>query len=366
MARWGCKRLPGTDRPVGAVYHALLRVLRLVRLSLYVTRVVRGPAGKLLGARGALHDSRAKLAQRLTTLQSELTEANSLMVSFQQQLEASDINAFCSEKYLSITVDNSSQPRPVRQMLMTDMWSSGNPFKFARASDIDSGYPHTNFDLPPVISFLLDVVKPMFWLEVGTMLGGSAILTAEAVKQRPQLLTSVICIDPFCGDVNMWDWAHESEARGTWQFLRLAEGRLTIYDRFLANVVASHVDDVILPVVATSLVGMRLLKRLHGTVPQRLTELPEIIFLDSAHEIGETMLELETGWDLLAPGGVLFGDDWAWVAVRHDVTVFAARPGLKFSQERINALLSANPGVFSDPGNPNLLRFGNVWILCKG
>ena len=38
------------------------------------------------------------------------------------------------------------------------------------------------------------------------MLGGSAIRTARVVKQKQMDSLSIICIDPFTGDVHMWAW----------------------------------------------------------------------------------------------------------------------------------------------------------------
>ena len=51
--------------------------------------------------------------------------------------------------------------------------------------------------------------------------------------------------------------------------------------------------------------------------------LPEVIYLDAAHEIDETFLELKCAWEVLPSKGVLFGDDWNWDAVKHDVKLFA-------------------------------------------
>ena len=67
---------------------------------------------------------------------------------------------------------------------------------------------------------------------------------------------------------------------------------------------------------------MRVLGRL--VAEKRIAHQPQVIFLDSAHEIDETLLELKQAWQLLAPGGVLIGDDFTWDAVRHDVSRFVA------------------------------------------
>merc|ERR1719510_1146260 len=64
---------------------------------------------------------------------------------------------------------------------------------------------------------------------------------------------------------------------------------------------------MILPLPATSVVALRLAAVLaqRGTVPA-----PQVIYLDSAHEEGEVLLELGLAWLALAPGGIVFGDDW--------------------------------------------------------
>lgn len=49
----------------------------------------------------------------------------------------------------------------------------------------------------------------------------------------------------------------------------------------------------------------------------------DFVYLDSAHECGETFLELSLCFDLLPPGGIIFVDDYfMFPAVRHDVVLF--------------------------------------------
>lgn len=67
---------------------------------------------------------------------------------------------------------------------------------------LDYGYPHTNLS-PPLAELILDVFKPKFWLEVGSMIGGFAICVADVVKTE-RMQTEIVCIDPFCGDVNLF------------------------------------------------------------------------------------------------------------------------------------------------------------------
>jgi predicted O-methyltransferase YrrM len=246
--------------------------------------------------------------------------------------------------------------RAVRLELLAELWGGESPISFADAEQIDRGYPNTNIQSDLIEAILTDV-HPRFWLELGSMLGGSALKTAEEIK-RLSLHTSICCVDPFTGDVNMWAWEKELREKGEWRYLRLEAGKPTIYDRFLANVREAGHDDVIVPVVCTAFVGMRLLRVL---VDQgRLSQLPEVIYLDSAHEPDETLLELQRAWSLLKPGGVLFGDDWIWPSVRGDVQTFART--VEADTARMVAFLRRFDESHLD-GNVFLYR--GQWVLFK-
>lgn len=207
----------------------------------------------------------------------------------------------------------------VTRQLLDELWHSESPFLFADLRQQDDGYPNTNIQ-PDLIEAVLASLAPAFWLEVGTMIGGSAIAVAATVK-RLDLETAICCVDPFTGDVNMWDWEKDKKSAGQWSYLKLEAGRPTIYERFLANVRLQGHEDIIAPLPATSIVGMRLIERL--VAQGRLSQLPDVIYHDAAHEPGETLLELQTAWSILRPGGILFGDDWTWPSVRGDVQAFA-------------------------------------------
>jgi hypothetical protein len=101
-----------------------------------------------------------------------------------------------------------------------------------------------------------------------------------------------------------------------WSNLAVTEdGRPTVYYQFLANTLEQNLNDTILPVSMSSVIGARFLHTFQFR--------PQLIYLDSAHEQGETLIELALYWNILRPGGVLFGDDWNWISVRCDVKKFA-------------------------------------------
>lgn len=241
--------------------------------------------------------------------------------------------------------------------LREQLYGGDSPLAHSDARHEDGGYPHTNL-VPEIAETVLDVVRPAFWLELGSMLGGSAIRVADLVKRKGAEV-DIVCVDPFTGDVNMWAWEQPRRRLGQWPFLRLERGRPSIYDRFLANVAAAGHADIILPIAATSIVGIKLLRRL--LEERRISSLPSVIYLDSAHEPDETLLELRNCWALLEPGGVLMGDDWGWSAVRNDVLHFARTVTVNRALGRD---LVARHGGFVEEEGGILLDRGQ-WVIAK-
>lgn len=211
----------------------------------------------------------------------------------------------------------------IRDEIMRELYSDEDIYRAFRDVPGDNGYPHTRLD-QRVVDAVIDAVQPRLWVEVGTMLGGSALVAARRLADRG-MQCPVVCIDPFCGDVNMWAWERDLRAKDEWRFLKLADGAPTIRERFMANVCAEGLEDAICPIPVTGTIGMKLLKKLHDD--DRLSTRPDVIYLDAAHEEGETLLEVEAAWQLLNDGGVLFGDDWNWWGVQSDVLKFAQYAG---------------------------------------
>lgn len=301
-----------------------------------------GPDGGL-----ALHDA----SGRITTCFDEVLENSSLRIALRGAARTT------GAQRVDHVISGRGGP-PIRRELLAEIFSWQDPFLAAQSKYVDPGYPHSSIrTAPELVEAVLRALRPTFWLEIGSMLGGSAILTAELVK-RVGLRCGVVAIDPFCGDVNMWAWEHEHRRDGKWLFLRLEDGAPTIYRRFLANVMAAGHHDVILPIATTSTVGMKLLARLHAA--RRIAELPSVIYLDSAHEPDETLLELRNAWELLPPGGLLMGDDWGWEAVRADVSRFALT--ITPNPATATTLPGCLPGMSL---SGNVLLYKGQWALAK-
>merc|ERR1712194_519743 len=84
---------------------------------------------------------------------------------------------------------------------------------------------------------------------------------------------------------------------------------------------ADHAGRVV-PLRISSIHGMKLLQNIH--TEQRLTALPQIIYLDSARLEAEVQLELEQAWRTMAAPGILFGNGWSAKGVQNALVKLAA------------------------------------------
>mmetsp|Transcript_5851 Transcript_5851/g.16637 ORF Transcript_5851/g.16637 Transcript_5851/m.16637 type:complete len:388 (-) Transcript_5851:212-1375(-) len=206
-----------------------------------------------------------------------------------------------------------TRPGPsVLDTLVAELFLGRNPLHFGEF-DVDPLMPTEEMThvSPRDVDMVLELApQPVsFWLELGAFEGGSAILVAQRAKLRGSASaagperTAVVAVDTFLGDVRVL-WERPPEER---QKLLRPDGTVSLYDHFRANVRRAGHADTVLPLPATSVVALHLIARMarRGTVPQ-----PQVIYLDSAHEEGEVLLELQLAWEAVAPGGILFGDDW--------------------------------------------------------
>jgi hypothetical protein len=147
---------------------------------------------------------------------------------------------------------------------------------------------------------------PMFGLEVGSFIGSSAVILGKMMKENNGVL---MCIDTWCGDVNMWlmDRFHDT--------MNKKDGNPKIYDLFIQNMKNNDLTTTVFPIRVSSIVAARMLKVLNYEI--------DFVYLDSAHEAGETFMELMLYHDILKNNGVLVGDDYnTFPAVKYDVDLF--------------------------------------------
>lgn len=146
----------------------------------------------------------------------------------------------------------------------------------------------------PIFRRALEMSKPTVAIEVGSFVGESSIHIAKTMRElNPDSV--LICVDTWYGGFDHWTKVPEK--------LRFWFGRPSLYYQFIGNVMAHHVEDVILPLALDSVNAARLI--------DHLGIYPEFIYSDASHESGDVIRDYDTYWKLLRPNGVMLCDDWS-------------------------------------------------------
>jgi len=262
----------------------------------------------------------------------------------------------------------SADPNSFYSQLLRELYGDSGPWTSVWKPDWpyhpDHDYPHSNLRVDVVISVLQHVQpdkgKDLFWLECGSFIGNSAITTVQVARDQGRKI-SFIANDPFSGDVNMWAWNKGLTGPSKFNFLHMQDDdrHPRIYETFLSNIQEKGFDFDVLPIRAPSMVGLRLMKRLRSE--NRLSAMPRVIYLDSAHEVDETLMELHTAFDVLELGGILLGDDWMWGSVKDDVTRFAQQARLP----RLDSNAVSSFGAGAEQPVDGVVLIHGQWIVPK-
>lgn len=152
----------------------------------------------------------------------------------------------------------------------------------------------------PVFNSVIAQTLPSTIIEVGTWKGASALNMADICKEK-RLKTKIYCVDTWLGAEEFWiSLAHTPERN-----LALKNGYPQIYYQFLSNVVHRKHEDVIIPIPNTSFIASKILKSKNI--------IADLIYIDGSHEYEDVKIDLKYYWELLKPGGIMFGDDYNWV-----------------------------------------------------
>jgi hypothetical protein len=223
--------------------------------------------------------------------------------------------------------------------------------------------PHALFTNPRALSFagelkwssvgrrhqedaalLVNMSQASLVIEVGAHVGTStrawarALLRAHRGRAPGTPPPCVLVIDAWLGDLASWLQRIETHDRDGRPDDVLADGRSRLYDQFMLNMrrpldegehpcprcgprealtpLEARTAERVIPWSATSMVAARLLWLYSMEAA--------LVYVDTAHEMGETVVELELYWRVVAPGGYLAGDDYGWPGVKHDVDLFCA------------------------------------------
>ncbi len=185
------------------------------------------------------------------------------------------------------------------------VWGGCDPY-VTFANKVTPGGPNGWYSDHPVFEEVISARRPRRILEVGSMLGASAIHMARLL-QRHGIEGEIHCIDTFLGSLEF----------GAFRRAMLAEGRFNFFDEFLGNVSDAGVAHCINPFPQTSLVASRICAQAKLQF--------DLIYLDASHEYADVVSDLRAWWPLVAEGGILLGDDFEhpWFSVIRAATEFA-------------------------------------------
>lgn len=171
----------------------------------------------------------------------------------------------------------------------------------------------------PNFATMIDAVQPGLIVEVGSWKGASAIHMAKLLSAR-SLKGHILCIDTWLGGLEIWTTRDD---KNFFPSLNLHHGYPQLYFQFLANVMHVGFQDLITPFPVTSTIGVRWMQ-LHQIKA-------DLIYIDASHDEADVYADVVNYWDVLNPGGALFGDDFhKWEGVRRAVRRFAAERSIEF------------------------------------
>jgi hypothetical protein len=165
----------------------------------------------------------------------------------------------------------------------------------------------------PAFGKLVERVRPRLIMEVGTWKGGSALEMAGHFERLALPDASILCIDTWLGALEMWGDQEDSDRYGS---LNLKHGYPQLYYQFLANVCHQGMQSRIIPFPLPSVTAAQWLS-LRGVRA-------DLIYVDGSHEEEDVYADLADYWDLLTPGGLIFGDDYCWTGVKMAVNRFTS------------------------------------------
>jgi len=166
----------------------------------------------------------------------------------------------------------------------------------------------------PVFEHLITSRRPRRLVEVGSLFGGSAIHIGQLLLKN-DLDAELTCVDTFLGSRETFFEHRQARAQ------MLSVGRYHFFDEFLGNIERAGLTRLVNPFVQTSTNAARIFAELGARF--------DFIYLDASHEYLDVLCDLRLWYPLLAPGGVLVGDDFEdpWFGIIRAAMEFADEVG---------------------------------------
>jgi predicted O-methyltransferase YrrM len=192
-------------------------------------------------------------------------------------------------------------------------------------------------EIYPDMKEILDLVKPNFVIEVGTWKGASAIHMADVLAMQGNKDFTILCIDTWLGSIEHYII---DPSNPTWGLSERVFGVPTTYYQFLSNVCRRGLQENIVPFPNTSAIAYQ------WFVMQESLQ-ADFIFIDADHSEDECYLDIKRWYEMLAPGGVMAGDDFdpAFHGVIAAVNKFSREMHLKFIRTEYRHWMIQKPPI---------------------
>lgn len=165
-----------------------------------------------------------------------------------------------------------------------------------------AGFETTDYDIQgwasysPCFEDTIKEIQPKIIVEVGTWKGASAIHMAKTCKKYYDDF-EIICIDTFLASYEHW-----VNIDGNLPKTNLKNGRPTIYETFLTNVITEELTEHITPFPIDSING--------GLTLSHFGVQADLVYIDAGHEYESVFMDLMLYKNVVRSGGHLIGDDW--------------------------------------------------------
>lgn len=163
----------------------------------------------------------------------------------------------------------------------------------------------------PALKKCVQEIRPSIIIDLGAWKGLSTSFLAQSAIEIGIDVT-VIAIDTWLGSPEHWNHGRKDNIFSN---LKTKNGYPSLYYTFLSNMVLLGLTNNVIPLPQTSDNAYIILKN------HKIRA--DLIHIDAAHEYDPVMKDAENFWEILRPGGILIGDDYAWPGVAKAAHEFA-------------------------------------------
>ena len=216
-------------------------------------------------------------------------------------------------------IESSTGLRQYRDQLIGKVWRGIDPYAGFALDPANVDIQGWGGSEHPCFEDVIAELRPRVIVEIGVWKGASAVHMGK-ILQRHGIDGVVIAVDTWLGSVEHWinsEW---------FAGLRVRQGRQTIQQTFMSNVVSEGLQDTVLPLPLDSGNAAELLSA-HGVEA-------DLIHIDAGHDYRSVSSDVALWWPRLRPGGVMIGDDYFsngnWPGVKAAFDEFTARNRLAY------------------------------------